>query len=292
MRGTAGWAWFCAVLLVSAAPASATLFIEVYADSAGDDAFDMQSTGETSIHGTAGALGTNASASAGAGPAGTCDFAFDPPLAGCSYTGAHAAGEIRGDLGRLRAQAFVADSTDQLSAYAILTLTDVLTTQTAGPVSFNFFLDFGLGSDGETGLLFQASLDGDSQVFVEEPFETCLPIPGPCGFVVVNRTIDETVTFPFLDAGTQIELEVMLQAAVFDDGFVNAHQTAFIGVTGDVVSQNGYSYLGVPGVPTPGAPLLVLAGLTLVGTRARSKSRSTTRSTSALPSQEPSGIRR
>jgi hypothetical protein len=167
MRAAAGWAWFCAVLVASAAPASASLFIEVYANNTVDESLDMQFTSsETSIHGTSGALGVGTSASAGEGPAGVCDFALEPPGTGCVYTGAHAAGEIRGDLGRLRAQAFVLDSPDHLRVSTLLTLTDVLTTQTAGPVSFNFFLDFVMG--GDSSLLFQATLNGDTQVLVEE----------------------------------------------------------------------------------------------------------------------------
>jgi len=151
-------------------------------------------------------------------------------------------------------------------------LLDGFLTLSAGPVAFNIHL-------GVDTYLTSAEADLD--------FQFRLTVLGVGGVAIkefayeiyseaLHTIIDETVLIPDLAAGTPIAIEVEMHAFAICSvtlvptcsAFVDAGNTAYIGVDGDVISTSGYSYpgfLATAAVPLPASMSLFLFGVAGLG---------------------------
>jgi hypothetical protein len=280
-----------AMLAGAALPCAALVRMDLYAGVNASDIFDQaDNTGNESppggaIHGQAVATRDSATAFVADGGAGPCDFIA---TAGCFYElpQSRATGEIRGDLGRLRASVytsteFVPAGVHVGIAGVTLQLQDVLTTSTLGDLIFDLHFDVDVHASGiETTLaenFFQVhlsllpALPGASPT--EFTFETVQFQGGPTvidrSFVLEALPADTPVLMVF-DIVARNECDVN-QFEVGGNActiWTDAGHTAYIGVQGDYVSANGYAYPGFSAaapVPEPATAGLMAAGLFALG---------------------------
>jgi len=282
-------------MLAVALPASATVTISVEAAAnAGGNGVTENNAGNEfppggAIHGVAAATRDSASAFVANGGAGPCDFFFG---VGCAFElpQSRAMGEIRGDLGRLRAAVYA--STDSSAGVGLgvaevhLELRDVLRTSILGDLRFDLHFDVdnvvsGIASTLNENL-FQLQFSLMTLVAGATPTEFDFQLAEFDGGLTV---VDRSFVLSALPADTQVlmVLDILTrnECGVNDFAFggstcsiwTNAGNTAYIGAQGNYVSLSGYAYPGFAGlagpVPEPGIYAMLLAGLGLVGFAAR-----------------------
>ncbi len=267
----------------SVAPASATLLMSVVAEvnsgnDFADDNTDDQDPPEKAVHGVAEATEFEGGAFVSSGAAGPCEFAPSP---GCAVQipAGRAVGEIRGDLGRMRARASATGDYDPIEFAGVgdafsevsLTLVDALTTSSAGDVSIHLHFDVDI-----------IEADPVDNV-LEDLFELRLTLVATglgslpeYDFVAPDHqsshiVIDETFLLPDLpaDASIGISLQMLARAECSVNTFIEDHTCAVIidagngasiGVEGDAVSVSGYAY-PVPEPASWGSSLSALLAL-------------------------------
>jgi hypothetical protein len=279
-------------LACSAAPASAGVFVDVLVEQLPStsvfqaDNLANQNPPEKSVHGVADTT-FGGGAFVSPGPAPSCDLITT--LFGCVtfIPGSRAVGEVRGDLGRLKAQSrTVIDSSgagDPGFSAVTVRLSDSLHTSSAGDVTFHLHLDVDK---------IESGLDG---AFLEHRFELRF-LAGASGIVVlpefvfeipnsdvtenVHAVIDETFVLPDLPvdalvgfslemhAETECSLNIFVPGGDTCSVLIDAGNTAYLGIEGDFISDSGYSYPGfraAAAVPLPASLFLFLVGVTGVG---------------------------
>ena len=289
-----------AVLGLLPRPADATLIVQVGASRGDTFGDNLTSDSALAVYGEARAHvnpdGGSARTHEGPASPGLCDV-LGPPNAGCAFSGtdiASGAGELRGDQGKMRAHSRASIPVDGFAAasgQAILILRDVLDITVAGVLSFDVNLLADLSTAASGTAVGGASFSFDLRV--SQPNN-----PSNLFTVVTNESlartdltpnvhvdVDTSGVSPFSYAvGDKVGLQVLMAAeAGCSTSLIHpedtctsesdASHTAFLGITGGFVSENGYSYLGfqqeVPGpsVPEPGTLALLAGGLVFVAAR-------------------------
>jgi len=289
-----------AVLVLLPPPAGATLIVQIGASRNETFGENLTSDSALAVYGEARATvnpeGGSARTHEGPANPGLCDV-LGPPNSGCAFLGADvasAAGELRGDQGKMRARSrslIPVNGFTSTSGQAILILKDVLDILVAGPLTFdiNLLADLSAGGTGTAGggasFTFHLQVSAPNNpsnlntVFSNES----LKLANPGGTLHVD--VDTSVVSPFTYAvGDKVGLQVVMAAETGcstslihpEDtcaGESDASHTAFLGITGGFVSENGYSYLGFqqeqpgPSVPEPSTMALLAGGLAFVAAR-------------------------
>ena len=273
------------MLAVAALPASAAVTISVEAGTNASNVFDQATNAGNEfppngrIHGVAAATRDDATAFVANGDAGPCDFFGG---VGCAYQlpQARAMGEIRGDLGRLRAAVYTSTEFSPAGvglslAEVKLGLQDVLRTTSLGDLTFGLHFDVDVHVDGiESTLnenLFQVQFSMMPLILgataTQFEFTTVEFQGGP-------TVVDRSFLLSDLPADTQVLMTLDIVARnecgvnIFVAGgnacslWTNAGNTTYIGVQGDYVSLSGYAYPGfAAAVPEPATSALLAAGL-------------------------------
>lgn len=285
------------MLAVAALPVSAAVTISVEAATNSSGIGDQATNAGNEfppggrIHGVAVATRDDATAFVANGNAGPCDF-FNG--VGCAYElpQSRAMGEIRGDLGRLRAAVytsteFVPAGVGLSVAEVVLGLQDVVRTNTLGNLTFDLHFDVDVQLSGipstQNENFFQLDFSLTPLIAGATPtqFEfTTVEFQG--GPTVVDRSF----LLSDLPADTQVLMTLDIVARnecgvnIFVAGgnacsiWTNAGNTAYIGVQGDYVSLAGYSYPGfAAAVPEPATSALLAAGLGVLAALGRRTSR-------------------
>ncbi len=249
------------VVAASAAAELPSLFMSV-----NTAAFTQQGTtgegaerlGALALHGKAfsEAISSSASVDFGLAPAGF--FASS----GTAWT--DSAGEIDASLGRFRvASRSRANTVGQGESDVSLVLKDILETTAAGSVTFHFHSSVSLSATaplaagGFTYRFFASTTDFTMSV---PDFSFATDTATNTG----DRLIDDSFVIPNLAAGTKIFIVVEIIAdsyCAIAEGSLGSCQnsvisdsTSYLGITGDVVSQGGYSYPGFSPTPTTTTP--------------------------------------
>jgi len=245
------------------------------------------------IHGVAAATRDDSSAFVANGGAGPCDFI--PGVPGCAYQlpQNRAMGEIRGDLGRLRAA--VLASVDFSAGVGLgvarveLGLLDVIQTTALGDLRFDLHFDVDNILDGIPSTLNENifELHFSLQPLVTGAAATTFDFILP-EFEGGHTEIDRSFAFAALPNATQVLMSLSILASnecstntVDPAGaacsiYTNAGSTAYIGVKGDYVSLSGFAYPGfaaVAPVPEPETAALLAVGLFALAARRRRAAR-------------------
>jgi len=293
-----------AIASIFTPPASATVFVDVSAGGTSLDPVQADNSGDlnppgNAVHGIAVVTDTGGGAFVAPGPMPSCDappLGFTCALAG---PGGIATGEVRGDLGLLRATASTTTHVVVIdpehggvaglgSAFADTTvrLADGFLTGSAGPVTFHLHVDVDISEFGPADIIdedrFELTFSLFSLFDLSFPeFDFAAPDHSP-GHI----EIDKTFVMADVPAGTSIgmSLEMRLFAECGVNAFefggtdcaisIDAGHTAYLGVEGDVLSASGYSYPGFAAavsVPAPASLALFTLGLIGMGAGARAR---------------------
>jgi hypothetical protein len=226
------------------------------------------------------------------GGAGPCDFI--PGVPGCAYElpQTRAMGEIRGDLGRLRAAVLVMGDLSVGTggiARVELGLGDVIQTTALGDLRFDLHFDVDNFVDGIESTLGENTFELHFALqplvtgATAQTFDFILPeLEGG------HTTIDRSFAFAALPNATQVLMTLNIlssnecnpnsadPAGATCRIHTDAGSTAYIGVQGDYVSLSGFAYPGfaaVAPVPEPETAALLAVGLFALAARRRRAAR-------------------
>jgi len=275
-----------ALFVAAALPAAASVTISVEAASnAGGNGKTANNAGNEfppggTIHGVAEATRDDSTAFVANGIAGGCDFIAG---LGCAYTlpQSRAAGEIRGDLGRLRGSIYASTDTSAGVGLGVadlqLGLIDVIQTTALGDLRIDLHFDLDNLIVGVPSTLLENTFELH---FTLQPlgtgaaattFDFTLP-----EFQGGHTEVDRSFAFEALPNATQVlmRLDIFAHnecgANLLDAGggmcniWTDAGNTAYIGVQGHYVSLSGFAYPGfaaVAPVPEPETAALLATGL-------------------------------
>jgi hypothetical protein len=197
--------------------------------------------------------------------------------------------DVKADTARLRA--FTGSGGPAASAMSAFTDTLTIT----GPLTFHVYVSSAefLEGNGEAVTNFDIGLETDSP---DTPFERMLRFEkgrtstGPywsyLNFANLQGDSGTLAPFPFVTTVTlagwngplRLRVELSTSADCFSEGCfasADAWHTAYLGITGNYVSANGYSYPGFQAsdVPEPGSAGLAVAALVLIAVKYCGRSR-------------------